>query len=314
MFYAIWHGAFEKPPKAQVAAIQFSAEASMVIADFEPLTSKAYLRRILKLSLGRVIIPLCVYAPFAYFFPLIALFYLVCGAYDVSRNTRLNLSTVRRYFTGNGVLLWILSPINVLLDILSLPYINKGIYRLEDMPPGHRCEIDRLIKAAIDADLVRQVEERSKEHKRALILWRYYGVPTETIVDVPAFNRSWKYIQTIGLSVFNKKISTSQHFGWVRASLRVLYNINDIEDASAYIVVGDTIHRWCDGKLFIFDDTLQHLSANETDRPRYCMYVDILRPSPFPRVMAAVCSAESYIARKIKLVSWSNWTLVERQR
>jgi hypothetical protein len=285
----------------------------MGIALGEPLASKTHFRRIWKLSLRRVIIPFCVYAPVVYFFPWIALFYLVCGVYDVSRNTGLNLSTVRRYFLGNGVLLWILSPINVLLDILSLPYINKGVYRLEDLPPGQQDEINRLIKAATDADLVRQVEERSKEHKRALILWRYYGVPTETIVDVPAFNGPWKYIQTIGLSVFNKKISTSLHFGWMRASLRVLYNINEIDDASAYIVVGDTTHRWCDGKLFIFDDTLQHLSANETDRPRYCMYVDILRPSPFPRVMAAVCAAESYIAKKIKLVSLSNWTLVERR-
>ena len=205
-----------------------------------------------------------------------------------------------------------LSPINVLLDVLSLPYINKGIYRLEDLPAGQQDEINRLIKGAIDADLVRQVEERSKEHKRALILWRYYGAPTETIVDVPAFDGPWKYIQTIGLSVFNKKISTSLHFGWMRASLRVLYNINDIEDASAYIVVGDTTHRWCDGKLFIFDDTLQHLSANETDRLRYCMYIDILRPSPFPRVMAAVIAAEAYLTRKFNLITQSGWTLIER--
>jgi Aspartyl/Asparaginyl beta-hydroxylase len=305
---------FEMPPQDQVAAIQFSAGANMGVALDVPLTNKTRFRRFWKISLRRVIIPCCVYIPLVYFFPLISLVYLICGAYDVSRNTGLNLSTIRRYFFGNGVLLWILSPINVLLDILSLPYINKGVYRLEDLPPGHQEEINRLIKGATDADLVRQVEERSKEHKRALILWRYYGVPTETIVDVPAFNGPWKYVQTIGLSVFNTKISTSLHFGWMRASLRVLYNINDIEEPSAYIVVGDTTHRWCDGKLFIFDDTLQHLSANETDRPRYCMYVDILRPTPFPRVMAAVCAAESYIARKIKLVSLSKWTLVEQRR
>ncbi len=280
----------------------------------EPLGARAHLRRIWKLSLRRVIIPFCVFAPFTYFFPKIALFYAACGAYDVGRNTGLNLSMLRRYFLGNGVLLWMLSPINVLLDLLSLPYINKGIYRLEDMPPGHQDEIKRLIKAANDADLVRQVEERSKEHKRAIILWRYYGVHSETIVAVPAFNGPWKYIQTIGLSVFNKKISTSPHFGWMRASFRVLYNINDIKDTSAYIVVGDTTHYWCDNKLFIFDDTLLHLSANQTDHLRYCMYVDILRPSPFPRVMAAVCALEGCIGKKLKLISLTNWTLVERQR
>lgn len=201
----------------------------------KPLRGQALFRKFWKLSLRRVIIPFCVFAPFTYFFPKIALFYAVCGAYDVGRNKGLNLSTLRRYFLGNGVLLWMLSPINVLLDLLSSPHINKGIYRLEDMPTGHQDEIKRLMKAANDADLVRQTEERPKEHKRAIILWRYYGVQTEAIVAVPAFNGPWSYIQTIGLSVFNKKTSTSFHFGWMRASFRVLYNINDIKDASAYI-------------------------------------------------------------------------------
>jgi aspartyl/asparaginyl beta-hydroxylase len=278
----------------------------------QPLSGRAQFARMCKLTLRRVVAPVVIYGPVIYFFPKFALFLGVCGAYDVSRNTGLNMSMVRRYFLGNGVLLWLLSPLNVLLDIFSLPYINKGIYRLEDMPPGHQEEIKRLIKAATDADLVRQVEERSKENKRSMLLWRYYGLKSSTIVDVPAFEGPWKYIQTIGLSVFNKKISTSLHFGWVRASLRVLYNINDMNDKSAYITVGDTTHYWRDEKLFIFDDTLQHLSANETDRLRYCMYVDILRPSPFPGIMAAVCAFEGWVTTKIKAVSLTNWTLVQR--
>jgi beta-hydroxylase len=280
----------------------------------EPLRGRALFTKIWKISLRRVLLPICVFGPIVYFFPKLALLYAVCGAYDLSRNTGLNPSMVRRYFLGNGVLLWVLSPLNVLLDIVSLPYINKGIFRLEDMPPGHQDEIRRLIKASSDADLVRQVEERSKENKRSILLWRYYGVKSETIVDVPAFDGPWKYIQTIGLSVFNKKISTSLHFGWVRASYRVLYNINDIMDTSAYIVVGSTTHYWRDDKLFIFDDTLQHLSANETDRLRYCMYIDILRPSPFPRLMAAVCAVEGWVATKISLISLTNWTLVQREK
>lgn len=278
----------------------------------QPLNGRAQFMRICKLTLRRVVAPIVIYGPIVYFFPKLALLYAVCGAYDVSRNTGLSMSMVRRYFLGNGVLLWLLSPLNVVLDILSLPYVNKGIYRLEDMPAGHQEEIRRLIRAATDADLVRQVDQRSKENKRSILLWRYYGVKSETIVDVPAFDGPWKYLQTIALSVFNRKISTSLHFGWVRASLRVLYNINDITDVSAFIIVGDTTHYWRDNKLFIFDDTLQHLSANETDRLRYCMYVDILRPSPFPGFMAAVCAVEGWVATKIKLISLTNWTLVQR--
>jgi aspartyl/asparaginyl beta-hydroxylase (cupin superfamily) len=278
----------------------------------EPLRGRALFDRIWKFALRRVLFPVCVLVPFAYFFPKIALFYAACGAYDLSRNTGLKLSTLRRYFIGNGFLVWMLSPINILLDLLSLPYINKGVYRLEDLPPDYQNEVRHLIQVTNDADLVRQVEERSKEHKRAMFFWRSYGVNVEAIVDVPAFHGPWKYIQTIGLSVFNKKITTSPHFGWLRPSLRVLYNINDMKDKSAYIVVGDKTSYWRDNKLFIFDDTLMHLSANDSDQLRYCMFVDILRPSPFPWVMSAVIAAEAYLTKKLNLVAHSGWTLIER--
>jgi Aspartyl/Asparaginyl beta-hydroxylase len=259
-----------------------------------------------------VLFPLCALAPFAFFFPKIALFYALCGAYDVSRNTGLNLSTLRRYFIGNGFLVWMLSPINILLDLLSLPYVNKGVYRLEELPPDYQDEVRRLIRVTDDAGLVSQVAERSKEHRRMMLFWRCYGVNSKTIVNVPGFYEPWKYIETIGLSVFNKKITTSPHFGWLRPTLRVLYNINDIKDESAYITVGNKTSYWRDNKLFIFDDTLLHLSANETDQLRYCMFVDILRPSPFPSVMAAVVALEGYLNTKLKLITLSGWTLVER--
>jgi len=77
-------------------------------------------------------------------------------------------------------------------------------------------------------------------------------------------------------------------------------------------VVGDKTHYWCDDKLFIFDDTLLHVSANETDQLRYCMFVDILRPSPFPRVMSAVVAVEGWLNKTFKFISYSGWTLVER--
>lgn len=278
----------------------------------EPLRGRALVERICKFTLRRVLFPLCVLAPFAYFFPKIALFYAACGAYDVSRNRGLKLSTLRRYFIGNGFLLWMLSPINVLLDLFSLPYVNKGVYRLEDLPADYQNEVRRLMQVTDEADLVRRVEERSKEHRRAMIFWRSYGVVYDAIVNVPAYYEPWKYIKTIGLSVFNKKTTTSPHFGWLRPTLRVLYNINDIKDKSAYIVVGDKISYWRDNKLFIFDDTLLHVSANETDQLRYCMFVDILRPSPVPWLMAAVVAVEGFLNKKFKFIRFSGWTLVER--
>jgi len=278
----------------------------------ETLNSRERVTRICKYFVRRVLFPLGVLCPFAYFFPKIAIFYAVCGAYDVSRNKGLTFSTLRRYFIGNGFGTWVLSPINSLLDLLSLPYVNKGVYRLEDLPPDYQLEVKRLLEIAKEQNLVAQLEERAKEFPRTMIFFRWYGVNVETALDVPAFHQPWKYIQTIGVSVFNKKVSTSRHFGYLRASLRILYNLNDMTDRSAYIEVGDKVSYWCENKLFIFDDTLLHYSANETDQTRYCLFVDMVRPTPFPGLMRAVISGVRYLTQSFKFVYYNNWKILER--
>jgi beta-hydroxylase len=289
------------------------AGVSFVSTTFaEVLTGRALAVRVWKYTVRRVLFPLCVLAPFAYFFPKIALFYAVCGAYDVGRNSALNLSTLRRYFIGNGFPTWVLSPFNILLDLLSLPYVNKGVYQLGDLPPAYQDEVKRLIQAARDANLVGQLEEAAKKYPRTMVFFRWYGVNKDTFFNVPAFHQPWKYIQTIGVSVFNKKVSTSLHFGFMRASLRILYNLNDMNDESAYIVVGNTTSYWRENKLFIFDDTLLHQSFNETDQTRYCLFVDMARPSPFPGVMHAVISGVRFLTQGFKFIYYKNWKVIER--
>jgi len=277
----------------------------------ETLTGRQLFARIWKYSLRRVLFPICVLAPFAYFFPRLAIFYALCGTYDACRNRPVNAETLRRYFIGNGWGTWMLSPINILLDLLSLPYINKGVYRLADLPPAYQDEVTRVIRAANDADLVRQLEERSKQNQRTMFFFRWYGANTNTSPNVPAFHQPWKYVQTIGVSIFNRRISTSKHFGYLRASLRVLYNLNDMKDDSAYIVVGDTTSYWRDNKLFIFDDTLLHLSANDTEQPRYCLFVDIVRPTLFPHLMAGVLTVVRYLTQSFKFIYYKNWKIID---
>ena len=278
----------------------------------ETLTASERAVRRWKYFVRRVLFPLGVLAPFAYFFPKIALFYAICGAYDVGRNQGLNFSTLRRYFIGNGFLTWVLSPFNTLLDLLSLPYINKGVYRLEDLPPAYQDEVKRLMQIAKEEDLVARLEERAKDFPRTMIFFRWYGVNVQTFLDVPALHQPWKYIQTIGVSVFNKKVSTSKHFGFMRASLRILYNLNDMNDHSAYIEVGDKISYWRENKLFIFDDTLLHSSVNETNQARYCLFVDMVRPTPFPGVMRAVMSGIRLLTQSFKFVYYQNWKVIEK--
>jgi beta-hydroxylase len=258
------------------------------------------------------VITLVVLAPAFYFIPLLTLFYLLCGLYDASRNGGPRVEVLRRYFLGNGVLTWLLSPLNVVMDLFALPYINKGVYQLEQLPPQWQAEVTRVIQAARDADLVGRLEARAREHKRAMFFFRWYGADISSVIDVPAFREPWSYVQTIGVSVFNKRVSTSRHFGPLRSTLRVLYNLNDFHERSAYITVGDRTNYWCENKLFIFDDTLLHESHNQTDTPRYCLFVDIIRPASLTFLLVSTVRLVCVGFQSLNFLFYRHWKVIDR--
>jgi Aspartyl/Asparaginyl beta-hydroxylase len=262
-------------------------------------TASKFLRKLVVLGLA------------GYFFPELLAFFLCCGFLDVARNKRRTLSTIDRYFSGNGIFTWLLSPLNLFLDLISLPYRNKGIYQISDLPASHQDEINSLVQASLKCNLVEKLQAKMDGQKRGMIFFKWYGKNLATSLDLPEFHQEFKHIRTIGVSIFNKKQSTGKHFGPLRATLRVLYNINNVADRNAFIQVGNKTNVWQDSKLFIFDDTLQHQSSNETDAVRYCMFVDILRPSPFPRVMSAILSGIRIVIAPFNYVFYRNWTFIK---
>ena len=247
----------------------------------------------------------------AYFIPIPLAVYVGFGLVDFARNSRRTLANLDRYFAGNGVFTWLLSPFNLLMDAVSLPYWNRGIYRLDQLPAGHRAEINTLIEACHARDLVGLLEAKMGEKKRGMFFFQWYGKLLPGSVDVPEFRQRYKYIRTIGVSIFNKKQSTGLHFGPLRVTLRVLYNINTIDNPDVYVQVGDHKHVWRDGKLFIFDDTLQHLSRNESDAVRYCLFVDILRPSPVPWLLSGILTAIRLGMAPFRAVFYKHWTFLK---
>ena len=54
------------------------------------------------------------------FIPWVLLAYVCCGVLDVIRNQRRTIANIDRYFAGNGVFTWLLSPFNLLMDFISL--------------------------------------------------------------------------------------------------------------------------------------------------------------------------------------------------
>jgi aspartyl/asparaginyl beta-hydroxylase (cupin superfamily) len=265
-----------------------------------------------KKSLRRWAIGLVLLGVIAYFVPYLVIFYLICGLYDLSRNKNLNLQVVEQYFFGNGMFTWVLSPLNILLDILSLPYVNKGVYKLQDLPADYQAEVKRLITATQKENIVGQLQARAEQQARSMFFFKWYGKDQPSFANVPSFYEKYNFVKTIGVSVFNKKNSTSKHFGPIRATIRVLYNINDMNDRTAYIWCGDKTSYWKDDKLFIFDDTLMHQSVNQTDQTRYCLFVDILRPSYLPGLFAAIVSFMGVILKGSNSIFYKNWKVIQK--
>jgi len=68
------------------------------------------------------------------------------------------------------------------------------------------------------------------------------------------------------------------------------------EAAACRIRVGEDIRHWQAGESMIFDDTFNHEVWNDTEETRVVLFVDVLRPLPFPEslVNRAIVKAIGY--------------------
>ena len=263
------------------------------------LTAK-YTRKILKRALPLAIV--------GYFAPAVLILYLATGFYDVVRHGRNLAAIFHQYFLVNGTLTWIFSPINTLIDILSLPYINKKIYKLADFPKAYQEEIREITEGCPSEEIIAEVHRRRQAEERTMLMYKWYGFNNPT-ADSELFQKDFKYILTVGVSTFRPQTKTSRHFGWLRAGIRVLYNLDPASDDGAYIIVNGTRHTWCeDGPLFIFDDTVIHQSFNMTDQDRHCLFIDVVRPSYVPVLMRSFVKLLGLISTRLPFLGKaSNW-------
>jgi beta-hydroxylase len=258
----------------------------------------------------RVAIALIVLLPALYFAPFVTLFFIACGALDISRHFKVTPEMAEKYFLANGIPTWLLSPVNLLADMLSAR--NLGMYRLEDLPAEHRAEIEACVKAFVDnGDLIKaHVAEVLGDKKRGMLTFKWYAKQQDISVRIPAFEQEYRYIKTIAVSVFNTREKTSWHFGPLRLTFRVLYNLDPVDSDQVFINVDDKTHYWNKQPLFVFDDTLFHRSVNDYDQPRYCLFMDIVRPNHLQPVFDAAVAGAALIASSFKTVFYKNWSFI----
>jgi aspartyl/asparaginyl beta-hydroxylase (cupin superfamily) len=250
-------------------------------------------------------IKVVIFAVIAYLFPIFALIYLVMGLIDVSRHSRIDLSLLRGYFLGNGVLTWVLTPFNLLTDLISGRY--PVVWRPEDFPEAHRKEIEDLLAGFRNNRemLIRELAQRMDGKKRGMVFFRWYDRPGDD--SIPEFNRDWNYIKTIGISVFNSREATRLHYGPVRVTVRLLFNLDPKPSEEIFLEVDGKKHFWHEEPLIIFDDTINHRSVNGEDWPRYVAFVDVLRPSRLPALQAVLVAIVAAF-QQVNSVFYTNWT------
>ena len=231
----------------------------------------------------------------------------VFGLIDVSRHKTMNFKLIKEYFIGKGILTFILSPLNLFTDLLS--HRNLHTFKLQDLPQSHQNEINEVTQ--LFDENAKQIAKRfneSKNDNRTMLFYKWYGYNLdETILD---FNKEYKYIKTIGVSLFREKTSTSRHFGPLRATYRILYNFNKVKNEGSYIEADGRINKWKYNPLFIFDDTLIHQSFNEEDDLRYCAFIDILRPCYFDNVMKNILALVGFFLKKTRGIFYKNWKMI----
>jgi aspartyl/asparaginyl beta-hydroxylase (cupin superfamily) len=258
----------------------------------------------------RVAIAVAVLAPALYFLPILTLFYLCCGALDIARQKNINAELIEKYFMGNGLLTWLLSPLNLLADLLS--YRNPLVYRIDDLPAEHRAEIETCVREFIgNGDRIKaHVAQKFGQSKRCMLTYKWYDAPQATDLRIPAFERDYRFIKTIAVSVFSTRERTSWHFGPLRLTLRVLYNLDPIPGHDVFIEANGVTNYWSENPLFIFDDTVFHRSVNDVDQLRYCLFMDIVRPNYLPRPFNAAVHVSSVIAATFKRAFYKNWSFI----
>jgi hypothetical protein len=265
--------------------------------------ARRYTRKVLKRA-----VPLAVVG---YFSPPVLITYLATGAYDALRQGQDLAATLHQYFLINGTLAWALSPLNTLIDLLSLPYINKKIYTLADFPEAYQKEIREVTEGCPADEIIAEVRRRSRDDARTMLIYKWYGF-NNPAADCKLFQKDFKYVLTIGVSTFAPQTMTSRHFGWLRAGVRVLYNIGPAPDEGAYIIANGQRHTWCkDGPLFSFDDTLLHQSFNLTDQERHCLFIDVVRPSLVPGLLRNLVKCMGFFGKRMPfLTKSSNWRVI----
>jgi beta-hydroxylase len=145
-----------------------------------------------------------------------------------------------------------------------------------------------------------QIEITDDDRWKTFFLYGY-GFEAKLGVEMcprtAALMREIPGMKTAMFSILSPRKHILDHRGPYKGVLRYHLGLIVPKDAPACrIRVGDDIRHWEEGKSLIFDDTFNHEVWNDTDETRVVLFVDVMRPLPFPEsaINEAIVKAIGY--------------------
>jgi aspartyl/asparaginyl beta-hydroxylase (cupin superfamily) len=131
-----------------------------------------------------------------------------------------------------------------------------------------------------------QIEITDDDRWKTFFLYGY-GFEAKLGVEMcprtAALMREIPGMKTAMISILSPRKHILDHRGPYKGVLRYHLGLIVPEDAeSCRIRVGEDIRHWEAGKSMVFDDTFNHEVWNDTDETRVVLFVDVMRPLPFP--------------------------------
>jgi aspartyl/asparaginyl beta-hydroxylase (cupin superfamily) len=131
-----------------------------------------------------------------------------------------------------------------------------------------------------------QIEITDDDRWKTFFLYGYgfrAQLGTEMCPRTAALMEQIPGMTTAMFSILSPRKHILAHRGPYKGVLRYHLGLIVPQDAEACrIRVGEDYRHWEAGKSMIFDDTFNHEVWNDTDETRVVLFVDVLRPLPFP--------------------------------
>jgi beta-hydroxylase len=131
-----------------------------------------------------------------------------------------------------------------------------------------------------------QIEITDDDRWKTLFLYGY-GFRSELVCEMcprtAELVRSVPGMTTAMFSILSPRKHILDHRGPYKGVLR--YHLGLViphEREACRIRVGDDVRHWEPGRSLMFDDTYNHEVWNDTDETRVVLFLDVVRPLPFP--------------------------------